>query len=88
MKLKQSTLTLLLTGLFYTIAVLLECNSSAGQEMANTRQITTIELRSYLARLRFPEDSTRLDKKINATDAAPVFSHDGDVWADLTERSE
>jgi preprotein translocase subunit SecG len=86
MKLKKSTLVL--TGFFYTITVLLECNSSAGQEQANRGQITTIELRSYLARLRFPEDSTSLHTKNNATDTTLIFSHDGDIRAELTERSE
>ena len=86
MKLKKSTLVF--TGLFYTLAVSLECNSSAGQEMANKRQITTIELRSYLARLRFPEDSTSLYTKTNANDTVLIFSHDGDIRAELTERSE
>ncbi|SFC88572.1 hypothetical protein [Spirosoma endophyticum] len=86
MNIKKSLL--ILTGLVYTLAVLPKCNSSAGQEMANTKQLTTTELRSYLARLRFPEDSTSPPTPVRTNDAALVFSHDGDVRAELTERSE
>lgn len=86
MNVKKSLLILI--GLFCTLAVLPKCNSSAGQEMPNTRRITTIELRSYLARLRFPEDSTSPPTPVKTNDAGRVSSHDGDVRAELTERSD
>ncbi|WP_461117485.1 hypothetical protein [Spirosoma jeollabukense] len=56
--------------------------------MPNDRQPTTIELRCYLARLRFPEDSTSPHTPVKTNKAAPILSHDGDVRAELTERSD